>query len=117
MGELKEKMNTLSQKVAHSENDLEKQKVKLALVRQKRKDLNEFDIYELDSYFKNLQDFLNNAEISLYKLNNIQGELKAKGEHGFVLDLCELVLARKTEILLCLDRTERTERQWVAAPV
>lgn len=35
--------------------------------------MNEFDIYELDSYYKESQDFINKLEIILYKLTDMSG--------------------------------------------
>ncbi len=32
----------------------------------KREDVNDFDIYELDSFLKKQQDFSNNLEIAVY---------------------------------------------------
>lgn len=40
-------------------------------MKQKREEVNEFDIYELDSFYKKMQDFHNSLEIQLYKLNTL----------------------------------------------
>ncbi len=63
----------------------------------KRNESNEHDIYELDSLHKNLQDFLNNLEISIYKLTSLINEMKAKKEIASFLDINESVLMRKME--------------------
>ena len=37
----------------------------------KREDVNDFDIYELDSFLKKQQDFSNNLEIAIYQLTDM----------------------------------------------
>lgn len=80
------------------------------MLRQKRDELNEFDIYELDSFHKKIQDFLNNLEISLYKLNSMTIELKGKFESCSLMDICENIMMRKAETQLSLVRIQRIEK-------
>ena len=64
----------------------------------KREEINEFDIYELDSFYKKQQDFLNNLEIALYKLSDMASQLKSRYNSGYsLLDVCEQVYMRKQE--------------------
>lgn len=71
--------------------------------------MNEFDIYELDSFYKKLQDFLNSQEINLHKLNTMISELKVKQESGSLIDICECLMTSKIEIELCQKRVNRAQ--------
>lgn len=72
-------------------------KYKYGQISLKRSECNDYDIYELDSFHKNLQDFLNNLEISIYKLNSLINEMKAKKDIASFLDINESILMRKIE--------------------
>lgn len=50
--ELKEKITGYLQKLEVIEKSFEKYQLKLEIFKQKREETNDFDIYELDSYFK-----------------------------------------------------------------
>ena len=76
--EMKIKVNSFQSKVEHEEKQLEKTKLKLSTLTQKKEELNHYDIYDLDSFLKKQQDFMNNLDISLYKLNDMAKEVKKR---------------------------------------
>jgi predicted nuclease with TOPRIM domain len=109
--DLKDKLVSFKTKTDNSQKELDKQRSKLTQLKQKREVLNEFDMYDLDSFLKKLQEFLNSQEISLHKLNTMINELKAKQESGSLLDICESLMMRRQEIELCIKRLDRTEQE------
>lgn len=96
--ELKDLITSFLQKTEHSEKQIEKYQVKLQVQKTKREEINEYDIYELDSFYKKQQDFINNLEIILYKLGDMASQIKSKYNDGYsLLDICERVYLRKQE--------------------
>lgn len=57
-----------------------------------------YDQYELDSFHKELGDFMNNLDIALEKLNSMIEEIKGITEEGFILDYCEQILMKHLEV-------------------
>jgi hypothetical protein len=68
------------------------------VLRLKKEEVSDFDIYELDSYHKKLNDFLNALEILLYKLNIQVSDLKTKYDAFGMIDVFENILSRKSQI-------------------
>jgi hypothetical protein len=101
--DLRETIVEFKAKTEASEKQIEKCLVKLSVQKQKREEINEFDIYELDSFYKKQQDFVNNLEIALYKLSDMTSQMKQRYNNGYaLLDICESVFMRKQETQLCL---------------
>lgn len=65
------------------------------MLRLKKEEVSDFDIYELDSYHKKLNDYLNALEISLYKLNQTVTDLKTKYDALSKIDVFENIMSRK----------------------
>ena len=57
-----------------------------------------YDQYELDSFHKELGDFMNNLDIALEKLNSMIEEIKGITEEGLILDYCEQILMKHLEV-------------------
>lgn len=49
---MKEKISSFTSKIEHTEKQIEKYQIKLAIEKQNHEEVNEFDIYELDSFYK-----------------------------------------------------------------
>ena len=107
--ELREMIAAFQHRVEHSEKQIDKFTVKIQVQKAKREDINEFDIYELDSFHKKQSDFVNNLEIALYKLSDMASQIKSRYGNGYqLLDVCEQVFMRKAETEHCLALTKST---------
>lgn len=96
--DLRDKLSNFQSRVENSEKALNKYQTNLQVIKQKKEEVNEFDIYELDSFYKKQQDFTNNLEIVLYKLSDMISQLKFRYRDGYcLLDVCESVFLRKQE--------------------
>lgn len=107
--ELKDLIGASHKKIEHSEKQIEKYQMKLQVQKTKRDEINEFDIYELDSFYKKQSDLINRLEIILYKLGDMVSQFKTKYNDGYwLLDICERVYLRKQETLQCMKLANRT---------
>ncbi|CDW80328.1 UNKNOWN [Stylonychia lemnae] len=97
--ELKEKISSYLEKLEAIEKSFEKYQLKLQVFKQKREEINDYDIYELDSFYKESQDQINKIDIIQHKINDMAGNLKNKYGNGYTLvDICEQVFQRKIEV-------------------
>eukprot|EP00347_Sterkiella_histriomuscorum_P020841 403336261 len=102
LGNLKQLLAKCSKRCEQGEKSLQKQIQKLNELKTKRLELNEFDIYELDSYQKESQDINNKLEITLYRLQEKSSELQSNYHDGYhILEVCEKVMLRQQELYLC----------------